>query len=264
MKRAIAVLAMQAAALFITPVRADETVRTLTEQGPNGEFHISRPVTLSDHAHPLAVFSVGTNGKPENGRALFESLASLGIVVIAGTDPDQGEGDQAMLGIEWLIEQNAVAGSPYYGKLITSRVMAFGLSQGGNAALWTAIRENRIAANTITSVVALAPGAKPEQADTAPVSELAVPVLYIAGGTDVIVPPARVRDLYDDNVSEAWYVVKKGVGHLALLTNQHVGDVIRAWAMAHLYGDVSAGSEFYGAPWGLASDDYFRAQVRNF
>lgn len=248
-----------AAKAAFSDVTGPYPVTTLSNVGPNGAYYIFRPTTLYNNTHPLAVFCVGTNGSPTNGSTLFTSLASHGIVVIAGTNPNQRDGTEAIDGIEWLISQNTTVGSPYYGKLDTSKVLAFGLSQGGNAALWTAIKDPNI-----TTVIAMAPGATPAQAPKAPPASIEVPILYISGGGDRTVRAENVLAQYNANVgSSAWYACKKYVVHTGILLNTYVDYYIRAWVYTHFYNDAAARAKFYGTSWGLKTDTNFKDQRKN-
>lgn len=228
-------------------------------------YEIFRPNPLVS-GHPIAVFCVGANGNPENGASLFASLASHGIVVIAGNDSHQREGDQALAGLNWLISQNGTAGSVYEGKLNTEKTMSFGFSEGGNAALWVAVKGNQQESDKIDCVIAMAPGVLPEYGRFAPAAEINVPTLYTSGSLDWTVPSQNVLNHFwnvlDDD-SPAWYAEKRWVLHLTTLLNPTINDYIRAWAYAHLYSDTTAQQEFYGPNWGMENDSQFRDQRRN-
>ena len=128
------------------------TVSIITNGGPEGCYYIFHPTDMDGESHPVAVFCVGTFGHPSDHEALLIQVASHGVVVIAGTDSNQANGDQAVAGLNWLINENMNTQSIFYQNLITDNVMAFGHSQGGNAAMHVAIRE------PVTSILLYMPG----------------------------------------------------------------------------------------------------------
>lgn len=241
-----------------------------SECGEQNSYWIFQPANIGVIKHPLVVYCVGANGNPSYSADLLNSLASHGVIVIAGTLENQSNqwAQQAIDGINWLIAQDDIAGSPYEGKLNTDNVMAIGMSEGGNAALMAATRNDKI-----KSVIALAPGVVEDfdqevnryRADAA---LLEVPVLYIAGGFwyDVVVPPLNVYNYYYvETQSDAWFASKKWVGHFGITTNAAIAYYIRAWVYTHLYPTINgvAPQEFYGDPWGLEDDTRFSYQQRN-
>ncbi len=258
--------------LYATSAMADYTsengnysVEVLQNVGPGGNYWIYQPTTLGGIQHPLAVYCIGANGNPESSQVLFNSIASHGVIIIMGTGAHQSDNyaQQAKDGIDWLIAQNDVSTSDYYQILDTQKVMAFGMSDGGNAALWAAIGDDNI-----KSVVSMAPGVYESEEDDryrAPADELEVPVLYLSGGADLTVYPWKVHNWYFDiTESEAWYACKKAVNHMYLPVNPAVGYYIRAWVYTHLFDDTTASQEFYGQSWGLLTDTRFKDQERNF
>ena len=65
------------------------------QAGPAGEYYIRRPATLGSYTHPVAVVLVGSNSHPKSYDGLFAELASHGVVVIAHSSSDQGDGTKA-------------------------------------------------------------------------------------------------------------------------------------------------------------------------
>lgn len=213
------------------------------QAGPAGEYYIRRPATLSSNAHPVAVLLVGSNSHPKSYDSLFAELASHGVVVIAHSSSDQGDGTKANAALDWLLEQNEVSTSEYFHKLVTSRILAIGHSAGGNGAVLASIQNPRI-----TSVLLYAPALS-----LGTPTELRVPTFFIAGALDGAVPPADVKTRFEQaSKAPAWFGVSEKQGHTGFVTNNAVQYYTRAWVYTQLFDDAgSARRCFYGPEWTL-------------
>jgi dienelactone hydrolase len=215
----------------------------ISEAGPAGDYYIRRPEKLSVNAHPVAVLLVGWGSHPKRYDALLDELASHGVVAIAHSSSDQGDGTKANAALNWLLEQNEISASEYFHKLIPSRILAIGHSAGGNGAVRASIHNPRI-----TSVLLYSPSLS---LDT-PV-ELRVPAFFIAAALDGAVPPAEVKGRYELAIkAPAWFGVSENQGHTGYVTNSTVQYYTRAWVYTQLYDDTgSARNCFYGSEWTL-------------
>ena len=245
--------------------RGPHAVVVDTDLGPKKEFVVFRPAEMSvDAPRPIVVFCIGTGAKPKGYTAMLEHWASHGFFVIAGNDPQQANGEQAARALAWAIEQNKPGGR-YAGMLDPQAIAASGHSQGGNAALHLALREPRV-----RSVLALQPGGggAAKLLDAADQSKLKVPVFYICGGRDMIVPPKRCNARFDGTPERAWVGIVKRATHFALTArragkdNIHIRRHGTRWLHAHTRGDENARAGFYGRGFALGRDKAWRAVRR--
>lgn len=228
-------------------------VREVT--GPGDRFTVFRPAEPSGAPRPVVVFCVGTGGDAGSYGALLTHWASHGFFVIAGDDPNQAGGDQAMEGIAWLLEQSETAGSPYEGAVDASRVAVAGHSQGGNAAMHVALRGGA------SSVLAIQPGrGELGGAEAADESRLAAPIFYVCGEGDRIVPPAWCVERFEGTPARAWLGVLAGANHFAPVGREVGTDHVelRRWATRWLYARLESDEEalagFDTDPFELALD----------
>jgi predicted dienelactone hydrolase len=237
---------------------------TALTSGPSDAFRIYQPDPLGDGGlrHPIVVFSVGTGGFPAAYSLLLERIASHGFVVIAGNDGNQAEGDQALAGLTWLLDQNDLSGSLWEAKLDPGRIAATGHSQGGNAALHVALKSTEVGA-----VLARMPGEGTLGGATkADESLVTAPVFYICGGDDLIVPEQWCLDRFANTVAPAWVGVEIPASHSSVRQDTAEGAEIRywsiAWLRALLLDDCQAQPLFYGDPFALTVDADWRSVDR--
>lgn len=227
----------------------------VSDTGPENAYYIFRPQTLRSDAHPVAVFCVGSGSHPRNYDALLTSLASHGVIVIASTDPYQGDGNKASAGVNWLMAQNGTGKSDYHQKLISSKALAIGHSLGGNGAMLASIKNSKI-----TSLLLYAPSL-----DLANPPELLVPTFYIAGSLDTTIPPGFVKARYQDtSKAPAWYGENIHQSHIGFARNPSVQYYTRAWVYTQLFGDSgTARGSFYGPDWTFRNASTWRDQLKN-
>lgn len=232
----------------------------VSDTGPDNMYYIYRPQTLSSNTHPIVAFCVGGGSHPTAYAVLLTQLASHGVVVIAGTDPYQGDGSQASAGVNWLIGQNEISKSEYYQKLIPSRVLAFGHSTGGNGAMWASIKNSKI-----TSLLLYAPSLGGFYAPSANSADLLVPPFYISGSLDKAVPPDWVKTRYEETTkANAWYGENTSQGHAGFSRNTDIQYYTRAWVYTHLFNDAgTARGCFYGPNWTFKNASGWSVKLKN-
>lgn len=230
-------------------------ITVVRDTGPENTYYIYRPQTLRPNAHPVAVLCVGSGSHPRNYDALLTSLASHGLIVIASTDPYQSDGVKASAGVNWLMEQNETSKSDYYKKLIPSKVLAIGHSQGGNGAVLASIKNSKI-----TSLLLYAPAL-----ELASSPDVLVPTFYIAGSLDTTIPPNLVKARYQDaRKATAWYGENTSQGHIGFARNPSVQYYTRAWVYTNLFSDSgTARGCFYGPDWTFKNASTWRDQLKN-
>lgn len=215
--------------------------------GPGGSFRLDRPVDPPPlGGYPAIVFSVGTGGSPQLYEELLQHFASYGFVVISGDSGNQGDGTQALEGIHWLVGESQDETSEYAGLIDPTRIAASGHSQGGNSAIYVAIKDPMIA-----TVVTLAAG-KGQLGGVGPADDslLTQPVLYLCGSEDTIVPPQWCDERFTAAPSPAWKLVVTGANHNGpRLNSGQYWNVATMWLLARLSDacgplDAFEGDEF--------------------
>lgn len=105
------------------------------EIGTSGMFTIFYPEPLDATClHPIVAWGNGTGVTGSGTYAFYhQHAASWGIVTVASHNSNTGSGDFHRAGLDYLLAENADAGSPFYGKLST-RAGTSGHSQGGMGA----------------------------------------------------------------------------------------------------------------------------------
>jgi dienelactone hydrolase len=109
--------------------------------GPGGAYTVVRPETLGEDGflHAPITFGPGIGSAPSSMMNLLERIASHGFVIVSRQldgGPNNAVNNQRMTdGLDWLIEQNATAGSMFEGKLDVTRAVSMGYSVGGTAAV---------------------------------------------------------------------------------------------------------------------------------
>jgi dienelactone hydrolase len=224
--------------------------------GPGQAFTVFAPQPLGAGGlrHPIVVFSVGTFGAPSAYEFMLERIASHGFVVIAGDDGNQAEGDQALVGLDWLVAEDERVGSGWFGKLGVDRVAAVGHSQGGNAAIHVALKRDRV-----TAVAPLMPGAGLlGGAARADESALTIPAFYICGGLDLIVPAKSCTTRFTTTPAPTWTGVIKQANHFTPVHDTAPNAELLGWLIsflrAELMEDDAASPRFVGPVFGLTQD----------
>jgi pimeloyl-ACP methyl ester carboxylesterase len=82
---------------------------------------------------PLLVWGNGTCAMPEGYGALLRYVASHGYIVVAPNSRWVGSNDAMIIGLDYMFAANEDPNSMWYQKIDTSKVGAFGHSQGGMA-----------------------------------------------------------------------------------------------------------------------------------
>ena len=109
------------------------TAKTITNTGPGNVYNIYHPAELGQDGvlHPVLTWGNGATTTPDL-YPLLPNLASHGFVVIAAQNSFV-DGPMLKDGLDWMLEQNTVSGSPFEGKLDPDSVGALGYSLGSLA-----------------------------------------------------------------------------------------------------------------------------------
>lgn len=229
-------------------------------------FNIYRPSNLatSGLCHPILIWANGTGDNPEQRPpecivepstntwcgtypGLMNQLASHGFVVMASLSTDTAAGDPlpTITGLDWLLEQAEDPSSPYFHRLDTTRIGAFGHSQGG-ASTSIAAADPRI------SAIAPIHG-------TRALNGLNGPALFICGELDTAVTCASVANTYRTVTEQpAMFFNNLAADHGSWLgqggSQGPTFFALTAWFRVHLMDDVDNRRFFFGEDCALCTD----------
>lgn len=215
----------------------------------------SPPATAGDgqvpaHGFPLVLFSHGLQGSPEHYEPSLRTVAAAGFVVAAPeypyTSDRTGEYNpvdlvnqpaDASAVITAVLTLNTTAGDPLAGRIDPNRIAAMGHSAGGytTMGLLSSFRDHRLRAAVILAAASLG----------GTYTDPAVPVLFVHGEADSVVPYVQGRAAYDHLPWPKAFLTIIDGGHTDFLdrdsraataVTQTVVDFLRAM----LYGDIVA------------------------
>ena len=230
----------------------------VTVEAAGSATTVYRPTTLGPGGarHPVILWGNGTFAWPAIYDGLLRHWASHGFIVAAANTSWAGSGQEMLAGATWLANENARAGSVYFGRVDTGRIGATGHSQGGGGAIAAG------ADPRVDTTVPIQPGPQGS------VARLHGPLLMLAGQSDSIVWPwLLVLPRYNEaGHVPAVYGELAGAGHF-----EPVGDgggfraATTAWFRYWLMDDPEARAEFFGptATCGLCQDDSWSDVRRN-
>ena len=198
-------------------------------------YTIYYPRTMTS-GHPIITWGNGTGAPTLSYTGLLTHLASWGFVVMASSSTMTQSGEEMIAGIDYLIQQNATAGSIFYGKLNTQLIGTTGHSQGGGGAINAAI-DARV---KCTAPIAPSPGQ---------IGQVKCPIFLIAGSADTIVSASLVRSMsYALAKAPTIFGIASGMGHMDFLGNAGMArGYLTAWFMYQLRADARAAQAFTGS-----------------
>jgi dienelactone hydrolase len=230
-------------------------VTTQTNTGPDGSYTIIRPRALGENGflHAPIIFGPGTGMEVSQMSNLLQRIASHGFVIISrqlNGGPGDAQTRQRMTnGLDWLIAQNSVAGSPFQGKLLEDKATAMGYSVGGTGSI-------EIGGHPAIATVVAIHG-------HSATGDLKSPVLML-GGTQDVMSDGRswMAPSYEASRVQTFFGTVQGANHgyIQNVVNGVQGGVetpaIIAWIRYWIYNDEGAKHYFYGndcvmcvAPW---------------
>jgi hypothetical protein len=157
--------------------------------------------------------------------------------------------------LDWVLAENARAGSAYYQRIDTARVAASGYSCGGLLAMKlgqdprvrTVILQN---SGVLSPVGAASPLGGVTKAD---LPRLRTPILYVLGGPGDVAQPNGLDDFARIDRVPVFLADRKDAGHMGLF-NEPAGrgtEIEIDWLRWQLDGDARAGRTFIGEDCGL-------------
>jgi predicted dienelactone hydrolase len=229
-------------------------------EGTNCQIY--RPTTLGGGGvkHPVILWGNGTAGPTLVYAAAFDYWASHGFIVAAGNSSNgQGSGAEMLGCLDYVTKQNSTPGSPYEGKVCTSRVGASGHSQGGGGALMAGQDPRLTVTAPLMPYIAQGFGGF----DTASITKQHGPMLLLSGTADTIAPPAtNQQPVFDTTNVPVFWANLVGGDHVAVSLNglTTYKNAMLAWYRLHLMGDESFRKMFYGPSCTLCVDSAWQVQ----
>ena len=240
------------------------TTGTVTDAAGTVIYDLFYPANYSSlgFKSPIVTWGDGTGGTPDNTSVFLTHLASYGFTVIGPALANTGSGKEIDAAAHYLVTQNGVAGSVFYGHLDVSEVAAVGLSQGAGGAVRAATSDPSLIRAVLTFSLpnTFWVGANPDcpvKADCMyDPAALTQPVFFIStyGPADaVIASPATERGFFHSApVSAALGIITFTNGELAdhaSIATDPAGFLgyATAWLEYRLRGDATAAGAFTGA-----------------
>ena len=235
---------------------------TQTSGGPECTIHRPADAALGgpnkNLKHPVITWGNGTGATPSVYAAVLRHWASHGFIVTAANSTNTGDAVEMIACLEWILEQNTVAG-PYMGRVDTSKIGASGHSQGGGGTLMTG-RDVRITATAPLQPYILG-GLGGFQ--TSSIAQQKGPMFLMSGSNDTIATPGpNQQPVFDGTNVPVFWGTLQGATH----TGTAIGNIggyrgpATAWFRLHLMGDESARGWFYGTACRLCGDTTWQVQ----
>ncbi|MBX6749972.1 MAG: chlorophyllase [Micromonosporaceae bacterium] len=230
---------------------------TVTRDGRSLRTVIYYPTTSGDgrgetpaSGFPLVLFSHGLRGSPEDYEPSLRDVAAAGFVIAAPAYPYTSEDAKeynpvdlvnqpadASAVITAVLTLNTTAGDPLAGRLDPNRIAAMGHSAGGytTMGLLAGFRDPRLRAAVVLAGASLGGS----------YADPAVPVLFVHGDADSVVPYTHGRAAYDYLPWPKAFLTVIGGGHTDFLDRDSraaaaVTATVVDFLRAMLYGDIVA------------------------
>jgi hypothetical protein len=218
--------------------------------GPGKAYTIYRPDPLGKDGfvHSPIIFGNGTGMQISASAGMLKIIASHGFVIIGcnilNGGPNNPASNTAMTnGLNWILEQNGVAGSIYQGKLAVKRAASMGYSVGGTAAVDIGSHAALLTVVSIHGHVST--------------TVLHGTLLQTSGDKDNVGLPMQQQTFANSKVPTfLGTVVGADHGYIQQNNGGVERPAIVAWLRYRLYNDTGAKPYFYGddcimckAPW---------------
>jgi hypothetical protein len=232
------------------------TANTVANTGPDNAYTLYHPMELAPGGVLNPIVSWGNGGGTTPALyPMLPRLASHGFVVIA-SNSSTVVGAQVRAGIDWLVQQNEDASSPFYHKLDTKNVGGAGYSFGG-LATYAVADDPRYVTIVIIS------GAN--MTDKGPVAKLHTPTAYFC--TDDDASKGNCDGDFNLATVPAFYGVMKGTGHVDVVvdpaTRDRITKVTTAWLRWRQMADQTQKALFVGPGCSLCMDPEWVVQQKN-
>jgi hypothetical protein len=242
-----------------TGAKGPYTPITITETGPMNGYTVYHPAELAPGGALNPIVAWGNGGATWPALyPLLPHLASHGFVVVASDNILVG-GEEVRAGIDWIVQQNETASSPFHKKLDVHNVAGVGYSNGGLATLEVANDPRFV------TIVIISGGNVSAELRTANTPKLHTPTAYLCTGDEA----SQGNCAADFAVATvpAFFGVMKGTEHVDVVFSQAVIDLLNvsttAWLRWQQMGEQSHKAKFVGASCGLCTDSKWTVQQKN-
>lgn len=182
-----------------------------------------------------------------NYRDIVEHVASWGYVVVAPNDGSVGAGTEMLSAVNQMISRNSDRSSTFYDELDTTRIAAYGHSQGADGAVNATIASDGLITSTVAYAMARPDWPRVDPPYPVPdTSQLSDPVFFVRGTLDVISTEAGLQSFYDAVPGAAAKASARWTGHV--INGDSVNGYVTAWLEYTLYNVSLASSAFDGSP----------------
>ena len=228
----------------VTSVDMDGPFTTTVDQMAGANSWVFRPTELGKDGvkHPIFVWGTGATSVPSQYDFHMRRIASHGVVVIS---PNSSSVNATMLkaSLDWILAQNAAAGSIYNGKLNVAKVAMGGHSLGSVGTFNVEQNETRL-----TTTIHIAGGSM----DGLGSSKVKTPTAYICGQNDIALNNCK-RDFMSVGTQPTFFSELQGIDHVGAARSGISGMV--AWLRWHLACEVerkamfTTGGQFFTGIW---------------
>jgi hypothetical protein len=235
-------------------------------------YKIFRPVSYGalGFTSPIVTWGDGTWGTPDKASVFLRHLASYGFTVIGADLANTGSGREIDAAAHYLVTQDGIPGSVFYGHLNVAKVAAVGTSQGAGGAGRAAVDDPALITTVETfslpNRIWAAPNPDcPTKADCGfDPATLTQPIFFIGthGLLDTVIASAATERAFfrSTHVHAALGIISRSgnqpADHTSIATNP--GGFLgyaTAWLEYQLRGDAVAASAFTGPHPELVSND---------
>ena len=236
----------------VTNVDAPGPYEVVIEQsaGPNRGW-IARPKNLGENGlkHPVFSWGCGGGSQPSQYKDHLTRWASHGFVAEAHVSTGNLADHKVVL--DWVESENARSGSPYFGKLDTTKIAAGGHSMG-SIATFAIAKDPRL-----TTTIHVAGGSF----DGNGYKQWVKPTAIIAGANDNLATGNATRD-WERATVPVWFTVMTGVDHIQA-ARAGLGPIV-GWLRWWLAGETERKAEFIGPNCGAFCTGKYKTQSKNW
>ena len=200
-------------------IRGEARLRTVTVP-VNGRrraipARVAEPATPPPDGCPVVAFGHGFLQRPASYDSLLAAIAARGYLVVApDTETGPWPSHRALADDLWHVALWARESAPWTGE--GQGLVLAGHSMGAGAALLAASLHPEAEAVVTLAALQTRPPAR--------LDAIEVPVLFVVGSQDRIVPPARTRRLYESMTAPADWVSIDGGYHCGFLDRARLRD----------------------------------------
>jgi hypothetical protein len=223
-----------------------------TNTGPAGRGSVFRPTTLGANGlkHPLFIWGPGAGATPASYDFHLRRIASHGFVVYS--EVSTGNGSEMRAALDFMLAENARAGSRYFNMLDPNRIAAGGHSRGSLSTFGIASDPR------LKTTIQVAGGSFDGNAAL----NLRRPVIYIVGSEDTTGATENSERDYARTTVPAVFITMQGVDHI-MAARQGIGPIV-GWLRWQIAGETERAQMFLAPNCGPFCSGIFSSMNKNF